>query len=101
MELVEVEMVRLAEPFELPLLQCRDNRSRAATKAAIVDPGNTRIMVREFRLDFGVGNKRREFLLDGEIGLGVVSSIKVVVKVVRGCSNLKQKLNWAFKIWIF
>lgn len=52
-EVVEVEVVRLTEVFELPLLLSSDDGSGTATKAAVVDASDGGVMVGEFRLNLG------------------------------------------------
>lgn len=57
-------------------MQGRDDRSRAATKAAIVHHGNTRSMVSKFGLDFGVCDEgRRVFWLNGNLGFDLVEEL--------------------------
>lgn len=73
-------------------MQGRDDGGRAATKAAIVDPGNARSVVGEFRLDFGVCDEGRGFRLNGDLGLGVIM-IKVMVMAIRGSRNSEGKIG--------
>ncbi|PQQ16944.1 hypothetical protein Pyn_08315 [Prunus yedoensis var. nudiflora] len=72
--LIQVERVQLAEQFELPLMQGRDDRRRAATKAAIVHPSNTRSMVS--KLEF-CDEGRREFWLNNNMGLDSISFLRL------------------------
>lgn len=71
-------------------MQGRDDGGRAATKAAIVDPGNAGSVVGEFGLDFGVCDEGRGFRLNGDLGLGV---IMIKVMTIRGSRNSEGKLG--------
>ena len=50
-ELVEVEVVGLAEVVELPAVLGGDDRGRAATEAAVVDAGDGGVVVGELRFN--------------------------------------------------
>lgn len=63
--MVEVEIIRLAEEFELPVVLGSDDGGRAGPEAAVVDPGHVRRVVGEFNLDLLVRDRRDLLLLGG------------------------------------
>lgn len=77
--LVEEEIIGLPEEFELIMLLGSDNGGGAATEAAVVDSGYTRLVVGEFLTDFGFCNEGRKLLF-----LRYMVAAVVVVMVVNG-----------------
>ena len=57
LEVVEVELVRLAEVLELPVALHGDDGGRAAAKGAVVEARHGGFVVGEFRLDLGLGDE--------------------------------------------
>lgn len=57
LEVVEVELVRLAEVLELPVALHGDDGGRAAAEGAVVEARHGGVVVGEFRLDLGVGDE--------------------------------------------
>ncbi|PON69578.1 hypothetical protein PanWU01x14_087010 [Parasponia andersonii] len=47
LELIDVEIVRLSQILPLPCPLGLDDETRAGPEAAVVDPGNSRVVVRE------------------------------------------------------
>ena len=88
LQLVEVEGVGLGEEPRLPLPLRRRDGARAAAEAAVVDPSDARVVVREFGSDFrfgdGGGGGARNPRLLRRVGFGgvAVELVTVVVMVV-------------------
>lgn len=71
LEVIEEEVVRLAEESELPSSLGGDNGGGAAPEAAVVDSGDSGLVVGEFVADFG-------FRYKGKLGfLGDVGGVAV------------------------
>lgn len=51
LELVEVEVVRLAEELDLPVLLGGENRLRTASEASVVDASDGEVVMGKFKLD--------------------------------------------------
>lgn len=79
-EVVEVEVVGLAEVGELRAVLRGENGGGAATEAAVVDSRHRGVVVGEFGIDFGGSyegrsrrrRRRREFRFFGYVGPTVV-----------------------------
>lgn len=102
LELVEVEVVGLAEELELPLLLGGDDRRRAAAEAAVVDSGNRRVMVGELRLNFGIRNgSGGEFGLLGQVGIGVTVEMggRIGLKMIFFTVGSHGRGNLGLKEW--
>lgn len=82
-EVVEVEVVRLAEIFELPVLLGGDDGGGAASKAAVVDTSDGRVVMGELRLNLGRGD-------EGELRLFGYVRASVVVIVVGGHERVER-----------
>ena len=75
-----VKMVWLAEISELPLLPGGENRIWARPKTSIIDPSNTRVVVSELGLDFGLCDERGDgFWVNGVVCFGVRIMVEVVI----------------------
>lgn len=62
LEVVEEEIVRLTQEAELPALLGGDDGSRTAAKTAVIDSGDTGLVVGELLQNLGIG-------YEGELGL--------------------------------
>jgi len=80
LEIVEVEVVGLAEVLELPAALRGEDGGRAAPEAAVVDARDGSVVVAEFGFDF-----RRSYEGGREFGFfGYVGAVVVVVFVNGG-----------------
>lgn len=87
LQLVEVEGVGLGEEPRLPLHLRRRDGARAAAEAAVVNPSDARVVVREFGSDFefgdgGEGGGERKPRLLRRVGFGGVAVELVTVMVM-------------------
>lgn len=72
LEVIEEEVIGLAEESELPPSLGGDDGGGAAPEAAVVESGDSGLMVGEFVAEFGFSKKRKLGLL-GDVGSVAVS----------------------------
>lgn len=74
-ESVEVEIVRLFKVFELPFALRSEHGLGAAPEAAVIDPGDAGVVVRELVADIGFGHGQGELGFLGDMVEAVVVAV--------------------------